>query len=259
MSQEGTKDVWTTGEVAGAESVPDFLCGKVFEGSEVANKLGENCGAGGSRKFSGNIDLPNWDSPQNLGGSGSGEGEGTVGTLDRARPFNWNGGGDVGKAKVMEADGSYDDIHDRIDCTDLVKMDFVHQFSVKTGLGFGDAVKDLEGGLFDGGNEVGVLQEGTDLSPRATVFVLMGVIVRVRVMMGTVFVRSFHKEACTGEATSERSLRFQVHFFREVKALDSVLEEGEGHAEVEEGGSKHVSADSGGTIEMEMGSGHGSG
>ena len=259
MSQEGTKDVWTAGKVAGAESVPDFFRGKVFEGSEVANKLGENSGAGGSRKFSGNIDLPDWDSSQNLGGSGSGEGEGAVGTLDRARPFNWNGGGDVGKAKVMEADGSYDDIHDRIDCTDLVKMDFVDQFSVKTGLGFGDAVKDLEGGLFDGGSEVGVLQEGTDLSPRATVFVLMGVIVRVRVVMGIVFVRSFYKEACTGEATSERSLHFQDHFFREVKTLDSVLEEGEGHAEVEEGGSKHVSADSGGTIEMEMGSGHDSG
>ena len=78
----------------------------------MTNKLGENGGAGGSRKFSGNIDLPKWDSSQNLGGSGSGEGEGAVGTLDRARPFNWNGGGDVGKAKVMEADGSYDDIHD---------------------------------------------------------------------------------------------------------------------------------------------------
>jgi hypothetical protein len=223
VSQEGTKDVWTAGEVAGAESVPDFFRGKVFEGSEVANQLGENSGAGGSRKFSGNIDLPNWDSSQNLGGSGSGKGEGTVGTLDRARPFNWNGGGDVGKAKVMEADGSYDDIHDRIDCTDLVKMYFVHQFSVKTGLGFGDAVKDFEGGLFDGGGEVGVLQEGTDLSPRATVLVLMGVIVRVRVVMGIVFVRSFNKETGTGQATSERSLHFQDHFFREVKTLDSVL------------------------------------
>jgi hypothetical protein len=30
VSQEGTKDVWTTGEVAGAESVPDFFRGKVF-------------------------------------------------------------------------------------------------------------------------------------------------------------------------------------------------------------------------------------
>jgi hypothetical protein len=44
-----------------------------------------------------------------------------------------------------------------------------------------------------------------------------------------------------------------------VKTLDSVLKEREGHAAVEEGGGKHVSADSGGTIEMEMGSGHGSG
>ena len=64
----------------------------------MVNKLGENSGAGGSRKFSGNIDLPNWDSSQNLGGSGSGEGEGAVGTLDRARPFNRNGGGNVWKA-----------------------------------------------------------------------------------------------------------------------------------------------------------------
>jgi hypothetical protein len=41
-----------------------------------------------------------------------------------------------------------------------------------------------------------------------------------------------------------------------VKTLDSVLKEREGHAEVEEGGSKHVSADSGGTIEMKVGGGH---
>jgi hypothetical protein len=44
-----------------------------------------------------------------------------------------------------------------------------------------------------------------------------------------------------------------------VKTLDSVLKEGQGHAEVEEGGSKHVSADSRGAIEMEMGDGHDSG
>ena len=156
----------------------------------------------------------------------------------------------------MDADGGHDNIDDRIDCTDLVKMYFVHQFSVKTGLGLGDAVKDFEGGLFDGGSEVGVLEEGTDLSPRATVLVFMAVIVRVRVVMGIVFVRSVYKEAGTGQATSERSLHFQDHFFREMKTLDSVLKEGEGHAEVEEGGSKHVSADSRGTIEMEMGGGH---
>ena len=98
MSKEGTKDVWTAGEVAGAESVPDFFRGKVFERSEMANKLGENCGAGGSRKFSGDIDLPKWDSSQNLGGSGSGKGEGAVGTLDCACSFDRNRGGDVGNA-----------------------------------------------------------------------------------------------------------------------------------------------------------------
>ena len=98
----------------------------------------------------------------------------------------------------MDADGGHDNIDDRIDCTDLVKMDFVDKFSVEAGLGFGDAVKDLEGGLFDGGSEVGVLKEVTDLSPRATVLVVMGVIVRVRVVMGVVFVRGFYKEAGAG-------------------------------------------------------------
>jgi hypothetical protein len=108
----------------------------------------------------------------------------------------------------MEADGSNDDIHDRIDCTDLVKMDFVDQFSVKPGLGFGDTVKDFEGGFFYGGSEVGVLEEGTNLSPRATVFVVMMVLVMVGVGMGIVFVRSFNKEAGTGETTSEGWLCF---------------------------------------------------
>ena len=159
----------------------------------------------------------------------------------------------------MDADRGHDNIDDRIDCTDLVKMNFVDKFSVETGLGFGNAVKDLEGGVFDGWSEVGVLEEGTDLSPRPTVLVFMRVIVRVRVVMGFVFVRGFYKEAGTGQATSERSLRFQDHFFREVKTLDGVLKDGDRHAEVEEGGSKHVSTDSGRTIEMEMGGGHDSG
>jgi hypothetical protein len=77
-------------------------------------------------------------------------------------------------------------------------MDFIDQFSVKTGLGFGDAVKDFEGGLFDGGGEVRFLQEGTDLSPGATVLVFIGVIVRMRVGVWAVFVRGFDKEAGTG-------------------------------------------------------------
>ena len=135
-------------------------------------------------------------------------------------------------------------------------MDFVDQFSVEAGLGFSNTVKDFKSGVFDGGGEVRFLQEGTDLSPRATVIVFMRVIVRVRVVMGIVFVKSFYKEAGTGQATSERSLRFQDHFFREVKTFDSVLKEREGHAEVEEGGGEHVSANSGGTIEMKMGGGH---
>ena len=128
----------------------------------------------------------------------------------------------------MDADGGDEDIDDRIDSADLVKMDFVDQFSVKTGLGFGDAVKDFEGGLFDGGSEVGVLEEGTNLSPRATVFVVMRVHV-MRVVMRIVFMRDFHNETSTSQTTSESALRFQDHFFREVKTLDSILKEGQGH------------------------------
>jgi hypothetical protein len=142
----------------------------------------------------------------------------------------------------MDADSSDYDIDDRIDCTDLVKMDFVDQFSVKTGFSFCDAMKNLKGGVFDRRSEVRVLEEGSDLSPRATVLVFMRVIMMV--VMGIVIVRSFHKEASTREATTERTLRFQNHFFREVKALDGVLEDGERHAKVEEGASKHVPADS---------------
>ena len=51
---------------------------------------------------------------------------------------------------MMEADSGHDDIDDRIDCTDLVKMDFVDQFSVEAGLGFSNTVKDFKSGLFDG-------------------------------------------------------------------------------------------------------------
>jgi len=159
----------------------------------------------------------------------------------------------------MDADSSDYDIDDRIDCADLVKMDFIDEFCVETGLGVGDAVKDFEGGLFDSGIEVRVLEEGSDLSPRATVFVVMMVLVMVRVVMGIVFMRGFNKEAGTGQTASERALRFQDHFFWELKTLDSVLKEGQGHAEVEESSSKHVSADSRRAIEMEMGSGHDSG
>ena len=99
---------------------------------------------------------------------------------------------------MVEADSSHDDIDDRIDCTDFVKMDFVDQFSVETGLGFSNTVKDFKSGVFDGGGEVRFLQEGTDLSPGATVLVFMRVIVRMRVGVWAVFVRCFDKEAGTG-------------------------------------------------------------
>jgi hypothetical protein len=160
--------------------------------------LSEDGSASGSRKFSRNINLTKWNSSQDLGGGRSWEGKGTMGTLDCPCPFDRNRGGHVGKAKMMEADSSYDNIDDRIDRTDLMKMDFVDKFSVEMGLGFGDAVKDFECSLFDGGIEVGVLEEGANLSPRATVLVFMRVLVSVRVVMGIVFVRGFDKEAGTG-------------------------------------------------------------
>jgi hypothetical protein len=87
-------------------------------------------------------------------------------------------------------------------------MDFVDQFPVETGLGFGNAVKDFKSGVFDGGGEVGFLEEGTDLSPRATVLVFMGVIVRMRVGVWAVFVRGFDKEAGTGEPPTQGTFAF---------------------------------------------------
>jgi hypothetical protein len=109
---------------------------------------------------------------------------------------------------MMEADSGHDDIDDRIDCTDLVKMDFVDQFSVEAGLGFSNTVKDFKSGVFDGGGEVRFLQEGTDLSPGATVLVFMGVIVRMRVGVWAVFVRGFDKEAGTGEPPTQGTFAF---------------------------------------------------
>jgi len=41
-----------------------------------------------------------------------------------------------------------------------------------------------------------------------------------------------------------------------VQSSDGLLEEREGKTEIQKGGGEHVSADSGGTIEMKMGSGH---
>ena len=100
------------------------------------------------------------------------------------------------------------------------------------------------------------MQEGTDLSPGATVLVFMRVIVRVRVVMGIVFVRGFDKEAGTGEPPTQGSFGFEENFFRKVQSSDGLLEEREGKTEIQKGGGEHVSANSGGTIEMKMGGGH---
>ena len=64
----------------------------------MADQLGKDGGAGGSCKFSGNIDLANWDSSQDLCSGGGGKGKGAMRTLDCACAFDRNGGGDVGKA-----------------------------------------------------------------------------------------------------------------------------------------------------------------
>jgi len=162
-------------------------------------------------------------------------------------------GGNFSELEVVDSGCGTDKIHDRVDRADFVKMNGIDWNAVELGLGFSYALKHGEGGVADLGIELRFLEKILNLGPRTAVIMTMFIVV---MMVVGVIVRGLDKEAGAGQATSERSLRFQDHFFREVKTLDSLLKEREGHAEVEEGGSKHVSADSGGTIEMEMGGWH---
>ena len=79
----------------------------------------------------------------------------------------------------------------------------------------------------------------------------------VVVIMGVVMVSGFlDEEASTGQTAADRSFRLEEYFFGKLEGGNGFLEEREGKTEVEEGGGKHVSANSGRTIEMEMGGGH---
>ena len=60
-----------------------------------------------------------------------------------------------------------------------------------------------------------------------------------------------------GETSPDSLFRFENDFFGELKGGDRLLKDRKGHAQMEKSGTKHVAADAGRAVEMEVGCRHG--
>ncbi len=181
--------------------------------------MGEDGGAGGGGEFVGHIDLPYGDAPEDFGRGGGGEGEFSVGALDRAGPFHGNGGGDLTDPEVMDAGGGADEIDDRVDGAHLVEVDGFDRDAVKLGFGPGNALKHGEGGVAHLRGEFGFFQEITDFRPVAAVMMV------VVVMMMVVVSVLLHEKAGAGQTSADGAFGPQVNLFGEVERTDGFLKQ----------------------------------
>ena len=106
----------------------------------------------------GDIKLADRDTAENFGSGGGGEGEFSMCALNASSAVDGWRGGDFADLEVMDSGGGTDKIHDRVDRTNLVKMDGLDWDSVELGLGFGYALKHGEGRVADLGIEFRFLE-----------------------------------------------------------------------------------------------------
>ena len=76
--------------------------------------------------------------------------------------------------------------------------------------------------------------------------------VTVVMMMVVMVTGLLDEKAGAGQAAADGFLRFEDHFFRELEGPDGLLKNGEGHAQIKQGGAEHVATDAGRAVEMEV-------
>ena len=77
------------------------------------------------------------------------------------------------------------------------------------------------------------------------------------VIMMVVVTGLLDQKTKAGETSPDGLFRFENDFFGELKGGDSLLKDRQGHSQMEKGGAKHVAADAGRAVEMEVGGRHG--
>lgn|GEM_PF-3250021 len=147
LAEDGSEHVRATGELAGTETVADFL--DLHGGHEVKffRELRGDGGASGRDELVRDVDLPEGDALQNFEGGRSGHGESTVGAVDSAVAVVQAAADDFLHAEGLEANAGEDDVRDGIEGTDFVKVNILGAHAVDFALGLGDSAEDGEGAL----------------------------------------------------------------------------------------------------------------
>ena len=109
-----------------------------------------------------------------IAGSGSGDGQNSVGGLDLTGTDVEGTAHDFVDVEGVKADGGSDDIEDCVDRAHFVKVDFFNFDLVDPGFGFAEALEDLRGGGFDGRGERGVVDHAENYGEAAVMMVLVG-------------------------------------------------------------------------------------
>lgn len=144
FADEQSQEVGSVGKVAAAGSIADCFDGHRRQGGVSRDERSQDRRAGRRGQFSFDGQIDQRDASQQLGRAGSGDRADAVSDLDPASASRDGAGDDFINAEQIEPNRRADDVHDRVDRADFVKMNLVERRSMHASLCLGDVLEDFE-------------------------------------------------------------------------------------------------------------------
>jgi len=247
LAEDGAESVGTSSIVTGAEAESDAFGHEVLHGPEGFGELGEERSAGGGDEFVWLVALSDGDAAraEDSQGGRSGEGIATVRATQETSAFDDRPRPDAGFAQEFESDAGTDDVDDRIDCADLVKVDLVSGEAMDLTFGPGYTFEDSHGTLPHPGGESAALDQITD---GAEGLVFMRRVIVMVVVCRLVIVA--HVELRAGDLGFLGTLDVEV-IAVEVEFTQLGFERGEVDSQIEQGADEHIAADAAEDVQVQ--------
>jgi hypothetical protein len=150
LADYGAEDIWPRREIACPDAVADSIDLHRRHLAEALGELREDRGAGGGNEFVRLIELPERNPTEDLEGRRCRDGERTVRTLDGAVAILKRRRIDLLNTESVDTHAGHDDIGNRIESADFVKVHLLRGDAVNLPLGLGDATKNGKGALLYG-------------------------------------------------------------------------------------------------------------
>ncbi len=173
-TDEESQQVGALWKILGPRAVADRLDGHLGQRPKAVDERFQNGRASRRRQFGIDRHVDERHAFEQFGGARRGHGADAMG--DRHLPASGRNaaGDDLIGAQHVKADGCSDDIDDRIDGPDFVKVNFVHSHAVHASLGGGHGAKDPQGQIALGRRQTACLvDQGLNVG-QVTMRVLLG-------------------------------------------------------------------------------------